>query len=123
MVSCWDGRRRSPDRGCPATTGLKLPRWDELASIPLTLGTGVRPSQGGHEEYPSAAADGGAIGFWDFIARRCPAAAELVVRRHLGSRVTQEGDAMATATESLRKMREICLAQADTREGDHFGKI
>ena len=30
---------------------------------------------------------------------------------------------MATATESLRKMREICLAQADTREGDHFGKI
>ena len=30
---------------------------------------------------------------------------------------------MATAAESLRKMREICLAQADAREGVHFGKI
>src|SRR5262245_63614374 len=30
---------------------------------------------------------------------------------------------MATAAESLRKMREICLTQPDTREGDHFGKI
>jgi|SRR5262245_2637232 len=30
---------------------------------------------------------------------------------------------MATATEALRKMREICLAQPDTREGSHYGKI
>src|SRR5262245_64935906 len=29
---------------------------------------------------------------------------------------------MATAAEALRKMREICLALPDTREGDHFGK-
>lgn len=29
---------------------------------------------------------------------------------------------MATATEALRKMREICLALPDTREGSHFGK-
>jgi predicted DNA-binding protein (MmcQ/YjbR family) len=29
---------------------------------------------------------------------------------------------MATATESLRKMREICLELPDTREGHHFGK-
>jgi predicted DNA-binding protein (MmcQ/YjbR family) len=29
---------------------------------------------------------------------------------------------MATAAEALRKMREICLAQPDTREGSHFGK-
>jgi predicted DNA-binding protein (MmcQ/YjbR family) len=29
---------------------------------------------------------------------------------------------MATATEALRKMREICLALPATREGDHFGK-
>jgi hypothetical protein len=60
MVSCWDGWRRSPDRGCPATTGLKLLRWDEHASIPFTLGTAVRPSQGGHEEYPTDEADPGA---------------------------------------------------------------
>src|SRR5262245_14433813 len=30
---------------------------------------------------------------------------------------------MATAAEALRKMREICLAQPDTREGSHFGKV
>jgi predicted DNA-binding protein (MmcQ/YjbR family) len=30
---------------------------------------------------------------------------------------------MATATEAFRKMREICLALPDTREGDHFGKM
>jgi predicted DNA-binding protein (MmcQ/YjbR family) len=29
---------------------------------------------------------------------------------------------MATATEALRKMREICLELPDTREGHHFGK-
>ncbi len=29
---------------------------------------------------------------------------------------------MATAEEALEKMREICLALPDTREGDHFGE-
>lgn len=29
---------------------------------------------------------------------------------------------MATAAEALKKMREICLALPDTREGDHFGE-
>jgi predicted DNA-binding protein (MmcQ/YjbR family) len=29
---------------------------------------------------------------------------------------------MATADEALKKMREICLALPDTREGDHFGQ-
>jgi predicted DNA-binding protein (MmcQ/YjbR family) len=28
---------------------------------------------------------------------------------------------MATAADALAKMREICLALPDTREGDHFG--
>jgi len=29
---------------------------------------------------------------------------------------------MATAEEALEKMREICLALPDTREGEHFGE-
>jgi hypothetical protein len=29
---------------------------------------------------------------------------------------------MATAEQALAKMREICLAFPDTREGDHFGE-
>lgn len=28
---------------------------------------------------------------------------------------------MATAAQTLEKMREICLSLPDTREGDHFG--
>jgi hypothetical protein len=52
---------------------LKIPRWDEHASIPFTLGTGVRPSQGGHEENPADAADRrGKIGYWAFKLTRLP---------------------------------------------------
>ena len=29
---------------------------------------------------------------------------------------------MATAAQTLEKMREICLSLPDTREGDHFGQ-
>ena len=34
----------------------------------------------------------------------------------------QKGKTMATAEEALQKMREICLALPDTREGGHFGQ-
>lgn len=30
---------------------------------------------------------------------------------------------MATADKALEKMREICLALPDTREGEHFGQV
>src|SRR5688500_11897768 len=39
-----------------------------------------------------------------------------------GAVLKQKGKTMATAEEALQKMREICLALPDTREGGHFGQ-